>query len=102
MRFAGDAARLFAQALRTADVTEHEITSWRKDHPFRLRLAAKLRAETTIDVGGISHRLGEATGMLLDDRRRHVPPWPASKLPKCRHPETRLQAGPPQSVGTFS
>jgi hypothetical protein len=46
-----------AEALRTGGVTEDQITSWRKGHPFKLKLAARLRAETTVTVGWIARRL---------------------------------------------
>lgn len=51
------AERLIAEALRANGVTEEQIAAWRKGHPFKVRLAAKLRAETTVTVSWIAQRL---------------------------------------------
>jgi hypothetical protein len=37
------------------------MASWRKGHPFKVRLAAKLRAETTVTVSWIAERLAMGT-----------------------------------------
>ena len=55
------AERLIAQALQTDGVTEQPIANWRKGHPFKVRLAARLRAETTVTVNWIAHRLAMGT-----------------------------------------
>ena len=55
------AERLIAQALRTDEVTEQQVASWRKGHPFKVRLAARLRAETTVTVSWIAHGLAMGT-----------------------------------------
>ncbi len=48
------AERLIAEALRTGGVSEDQIASWRKGHPFWLKLAATLCAETTVTVSWIA------------------------------------------------
>jgi hypothetical protein len=55
------AERLIAEALRTGGVTEDRMASWRKGHPFKVRLAAKLRAESTVTVSWIAERLAMGT-----------------------------------------
>ena len=55
------AERLIAQALLTEGVTEQQIANWRKGHPFKVRLAARLRAETTVTVNWIAYRLAMGT-----------------------------------------
>lgn len=42
-------------------VAQEQIAAWRKGHPFKVRLAAKLRAETTVTVRWIAHRLTMGT-----------------------------------------
>jgi hypothetical protein len=37
------------------------MTGWRKGHPFKVQLAARLRAQTTVTVGWIAQRLGMGT-----------------------------------------
>jgi hypothetical protein len=49
------------EALQTDVVTGAQIAGWRKGHPFKVRLAARLRAQTTVTVGWIAHRLGMGT-----------------------------------------
>jgi REP element-mobilizing transposase RayT len=55
------AERLIAEALRAGGVTEDQIAGWRKGHPFKVKLAAKLRAETTVTVSWIARRLAMGT-----------------------------------------
>jgi len=59
------AERLVAEAWRAAGVTEEQIASWHKGHPFKVKLAAKLRADTTVTVSWIARRLAMGT-------RRHL------------------------------
>ena len=49
------------EALQTDVVTGAQIAGWRKGHPFKVRLAARLRAQTTVTVGWIAHRLAMGT-----------------------------------------
>lgn len=76
------AERLIVEALRTDDVTEAQIASWRKGHPFKVKLAAKLRAQTTVTVGWIAHLPGMGTRghlahlLYLRERARIEPPQP--------------------------
>jgi hypothetical protein len=55
------AQRLIAEALPTEGVTEEQVARWRKGHPFKIRLAARLRTETTVTVSWIAQRLGMGT-----------------------------------------
>jgi hypothetical protein len=55
------AERLIAEALRTDGGREEQIAGWRKGHPFKVRLAARLRVQTTVTVSGIADRLGMGT-----------------------------------------
>ena len=53
---------------------------WRKGHPFKVNLAAKLRAETTVTVSWIAQRLAMGTrGHLahLLYRKGRTPPTPS-------------------------
>jgi hypothetical protein len=49
------------EALQTDGVTAEQIAGWRKGHPFKVQLAARLRAQTTVTVSWIAHRLGMGT-----------------------------------------
>jgi REP element-mobilizing transposase RayT len=69
-------------ALRAAGVIEERLASWRKGHPFKVRLAARLRAETTVTVEWIAQRLRMGT-------RGH--------LAHLLHLHERSQIEPPQS-----
>jgi len=51
------AERLIAEALRGSGATEQQLTAWRKGHRFKVKLAAKRRAETTVTVSWIAKRL---------------------------------------------
>ena len=51
------AERLIRDALRANNVTEKQFANWRKGHPFKIRLAALLRSETTVTVSWIAQRL---------------------------------------------
>jgi REP element-mobilizing transposase RayT len=55
------AERLIREALRARGITEAHLASWRKGHPFKLALAAKLRDETTVTVSWLAHRLEMGT-----------------------------------------
>ena len=74
------AQRLVAEALRVSGVTQEQLAAWRKGHPFKVRLAAKLRAETTVTIGWIAQRLGMGTRghlahlLYLDAQARFHPP----------------------------
>ena len=52
---------MIAEELRVGSVTEEQLTAWRKGHPFKVKLAAKLRAETTVTVSWIAQRLAMGT-----------------------------------------
>jgi putative transposase len=51
------AEKLIAQALRTQAIPEERLALWRKGHPFKIKLAARLRAESTVTLGWIARRL---------------------------------------------
>jgi REP-associated tyrosine transposase len=55
------AQQLIAQAMRGQGVREQQLTKWRKGHPFKLELALRLRAETTVSIGWIAQRLNMGT-----------------------------------------
>jgi hypothetical protein len=55
------AERLITQALGVGGITQEQLASWRKGHPFKVELAAKLRAETTVSVSWIAQRLAMGT-----------------------------------------
>jgi REP element-mobilizing transposase RayT len=66
------AERLISEALRVGGTSENELAGWRKGHPFKLRLALRLRAETTVTVGWIAQRLRMGTrGHLAHLLYRH-------------------------------
>ena len=80
---AAKAERVIAEELRVGSVTEDQLTAWRKGHPFKAKLAAKLRAETTVTVSWIAQRLtmgtrGHLAHLLYRNARpRTDPPEPA-------------------------
>jgi hypothetical protein len=55
------AERLIREALRARGITAAHLASWRKGHPFKLALVAKLRAETTVTVSWLAQRLEMGT-----------------------------------------
>jgi hypothetical protein len=55
------AERLIAEALQKHGLIAHHLLGLRKSHPFKLLLAAKLRAETTVTVDWIARRLNMGT-----------------------------------------
>jgi REP element-mobilizing transposase RayT len=55
------AERLITEALDAGGITQEQLASWRKGHPFKMELAAKLRAKTTVSVGWIARRLAMGT-----------------------------------------
>jgi len=55
------AERLIAEALRNNGAGEQQLKTWRKGHPFKVELAARLRAETTMSLGWVAERLNAGT-----------------------------------------
>ena len=55
------AERLIAEALRVGGINQEQLASWRKGHPFKVELAAKLRGQTTVSVSWIAERLAMGT-----------------------------------------
>ena len=55
------AERLIAQALQTEGISPGQLASWRKGHPFKVKLAARLRTETTVTVAWLAQRLAMGT-----------------------------------------
>ena len=55
------AERLIAQGLQAEGIPPDKLASWRKGHPFKVKLAARLRTETTVTVAWIARRLGMGT-----------------------------------------
>jgi REP element-mobilizing transposase RayT len=51
------AERLIEEALRLEGLRAEHLASWRKGHPFKLKLAMKLREQTTVTVAWIAERL---------------------------------------------
>ena len=81
------AERLIAQALRTEGVSGDQLARWRKGHPFKLKLAARLRAETTVTVAWIAHRLAMGTrGHLAHLLHLHA----RTSIPACQSAQPTL------------
>jgi len=55
------AERLIAEALRAGGINQEQLASWRKGHPFKVELAAKLRSQTPVSVSWIAGRLAMGT-----------------------------------------
>ncbi len=55
------AERLITHALGVGGITQKQLASWRKAHPFKVALAAKLRAETAVSVSWIAQQLAIGT-----------------------------------------
>ena len=55
------AERLVGEALRVDGVAEDELKTWRKGHPYKMNLARRLRAGTTVSVGWVAERLHMGT-----------------------------------------
>ena len=71
------AERLVAEEMRKLKWDERELARRRKGDPAKLRLAGKLRAETTMPLKWIAARLGMGIGTnlsnLLSAQRRKGP-----------------------------
>ena len=73
------AEQVVAQALRSESISEEQLARWRKNHPFKLKLAVRLRGETTVSVEWIARRLtmgtrGHLANLLYQDgQTRHQP-----------------------------
>ncbi len=73
------ADRLIGQALRTSAVAEDQLRAWRRGHPWKLKLARKLRAETTVTIDWLAQRLhmgsrGHLAHLLCKTRPRESAP----------------------------
>ena len=71
------AEHLINNALRAQNIPEEQLGRWRKGHPFKIELAARLRSETTVPLDWIANRLKMGTrGHLahLLFRQGHRPP----------------------------
>jgi REP element-mobilizing transposase RayT len=55
------AEQVIAETLRGEGIGEEELSRWRKGHPFKLRLALRLRTQTTVSVEWIARRLHMGT-----------------------------------------
>jgi hypothetical protein len=51
------AERLIGEECRTEAVSREQLLGWRKEHPFKGKLALKLRTQTTVTVEWIAERL---------------------------------------------
>ena len=51
------AERVFDEALHSEGASAHHLEIWRKGHPFKIKLAARLREQTTVTVAWIAERL---------------------------------------------
>jgi hypothetical protein len=49
------------EALRNIGAGEQQLKTWRKGHPFKVQLADRLGAETTMSVSWIAERLNLGT-----------------------------------------
>ena len=73
------AERLILEAWGAAGVADEQLPKWRKGHPFKVELAGKVRAETTVTVAWIARRLsmgsrGHLTHLLYRQAHRIVAP----------------------------
>jgi putative transposase len=76
---AAKAERLVGEALRVDGVAEDQLKTWRKGHPYKMNLARRLRAETTVSVGWVAERLhmgtrGHLAHLLCKTRRGGATP----------------------------
>ena len=55
------AQRLIRETCQAEGVGEAQLGTWRKGHPFKVKLALKLRTETTVTVDWIAERLQMGT-----------------------------------------
>jgi hypothetical protein len=55
------AERLVGEALREDGVPEDQLKTWKKGHPYKMNLALRLRAETTVTIGWVAERLHMGT-----------------------------------------
>jgi putative transposase len=55
------AERLIGEACRVEAVSQEQLGRWRKGHPFKVKLALKLRTHTTVTVEWIAERLQMGT-----------------------------------------
>jgi hypothetical protein len=82
------AEQVIAQELRTEGADEEELSRWRKGHPLKVRLAARLRTETTVTPDWIAQRLRMRTRghlahlLYLHERARLQPPSPTQRTLK--------------------
>jgi len=79
------AERLIKQALQSEQITEEHLANWRKGHPFKIRLAAKLRAETTVTVSWLAERLnmgtrGHLAHLLFTHHHAQTEPSPTNQI----------------------
>ena len=72
------AERLIGEAGRSDGLTEEQIRRWRKGHPVKVKLALKLRTETTVTIGWIAQRLQMGTRAHLAHLLCHAKCAPAS------------------------
>jgi hypothetical protein len=79
------AERLIEQALQSEHLIQQHLKKWRKGHPFKVRLAAKLRAETTVTVSWLAERLnmgtrGHLAHLLFTYHRAQTQPSPTNQI----------------------
>jgi hypothetical protein len=55
------AERWIGEALRLEGVEEVQLRRWRKGHPYKVKLANKLRSEATVTVEWLARRLQMGT-----------------------------------------
>jgi hypothetical protein len=48
---------LIKETLRAQHIPEEQLGRWRKGHPFKIKLAMRLRSQTTVPLGWIAERL---------------------------------------------
>jgi hypothetical protein len=67
------AEHLIHEALCAQGVPEEQLGRWRKGHPFKIKLALRLRTETTVTLDWIAKRLNMGTrGHLAHLLYRHT------------------------------
>ena len=55
------AEHLIGQALDSEGISEEQLGRWRKGHPFKIKLAVRLRAQSTVTLDWIAKRLSMGT-----------------------------------------
>jgi hypothetical protein len=80
------AERIIQQTLCAESISEERLAKLRKGHAFKVRLAAKLRAETTVTLKWIAERLnmgtrGHLAHLLFTNKGNQTTCDPSNQMP---------------------